>query len=478
MQSPNEYSNKKRIEKTVFLNCPDDLCFLPVTVLSEQISSRRLPSIDVVGAFLARIAKYNPKLQAYVDVYQQDARLAAEAADKAIRSGAAVGRFHGVPIALKDLIEIGGRITTAGSAHLRNRLSQVTAVLARRLQAQGMIIIGKTHTVEFAYSGWGTNQHMGTPWNPWDSVTPRTPGGSSSGSGVAIAAGLAPWAIGTDTGGSIRLPASFCGLTGLKTTIGRLPTHGIVPLSQTLDTPGPIARTVLDATLLYDLLRGIDPIDENGSQLRRGVRGLRLARMPSIEREGTDQSVLEAYDRSLETLGGLGAEIVDLELPFRFADVFPTHTTIVHAEAYANFHHLIDDEEALLDETVRSGIRCGRTISAQVYLSALRKRDELERAMTYALRDVDALLTPTTETAALPIDGLDIEKAPSRFTRFANTLGMCALALPNGFNSTGLPFSLQIVCRGFEELTALRVGHAYQEATEWHWKMPELPTLV
>jgi aspartyl-tRNA(Asn)/glutamyl-tRNA(Gln) amidotransferase subunit A len=452
---------------------------LPVAVLSEEISSQRLSPVDVVDAFLARIAKYNEKLRAYVDVYQQEARLAAEAADRAIRSGAAVGPFHGVPIALKDLIEIGGSITTAGSAHLRNRRSQVTAILARRLKAQGIIILGKTHTVEFAYSGWGTNQHMGTPWNPWDNSTPRTPGGSSSGSGVAVAAGLAPWAMGTDTGGSIRLPASFCGLTGLKTTIGRLPTDGIVPLSPTLDTAGPITRTVIDAALLYNLLRGVDLIDADGlTQLRRGVRGLRLARMPSIEREGTHQIVLEAYDRSLEILARLGAEIVDLELPFRFADVFPTHTTIVHAEAYANFHNLIDDEETLLDETVRSGIRRGRTISAQVYLSALRKRDELERAMTHALRDVDALLTPTTETAALPIDGLDVEKAPSRFTRFANTLGMCALALPNGFNSAGLPLSFQIVCRGFEEVTALRVGHAYQEATQWHSKMPELPTLV
>ena len=185
-----------------------------------------------------------------------------------------------------------GRITIGGSASLRRRRSQVTASLAKRLLAQGMIVIGKTHTVEFAMGGWGTNQHLGTPWNPWDANTARTPGGSSSGSGVAVAARLAPWAIGTDTGGSVRLPASFCGLAGLKVTVGRISTHGVMPLSTTLDTPGPMARSVEDAALLYDVLQGEDPLDPTTRGvapddplpgLRRWVRGLRLARMPAAE---------------------------------------------------------------------------------------------------------------------------------------------------------------------------------------------------
>jgi aspartyl-tRNA(Asn)/glutamyl-tRNA(Gln) amidotransferase subunit A len=237
----------------VVTSSTEDLCFLPVSVIAEKIANGQLSSVDVVDAFLARIAKYDNKLHAYVDVYRKDVRLAADAADKAIRSGHAVGPFHGVPIALKDLIELNGRITTGGSAHFRNRRSVVTATIAQNLIANGVIILGKTHTVEFAYSGWGTNRHLGTPWNPWDNLTPRTPGGSSSGSAVAVAAGLAPWAIGTDTGGSVRLPASFCGLTGLKTTIGRVSTDGIIRLSQTLDTAGPLTRSVLDAALLYNL---------------------------------------------------------------------------------------------------------------------------------------------------------------------------------------------------------------------------------
>ena len=186
-----------------------DICFLPADRLAAEIAARRLSPITVVEALLARIAANDRKLHAFIDVYANDAVLAAEAADKAIRSGHAVGPLHGVPIALKDLIDLEGRVTTGGSMAWRDRRSPATATLARRLIAQGMIVLGKTHTVEFAMGGWGTNQHLGTPWNPWDLAVARTPGGSSSGSGVSVAAGLAPWAIGTDTGGSVRLPASW-----------------------------------------------------------------------------------------------------------------------------------------------------------------------------------------------------------------------------------------------------------------------------
>src|ERR1700736_2691668 len=230
-------------------NVTTDPASLPAHKLAEAIAARRLSPVDVVAAFLDGIAAQDAKLHAFVEVYADEARLAAEAADKAIRSGHAVGPLHGVPIALKDLIEIEGKIVTGGTLIWRDRLAKRTATLARRLIAQGMIVLGKTHTVEFAYGGWGTNARVGTPWNPWDPKVPRTPGGSSSGSGVAVAARLAPWAIGTDTGGSVRLPASYCGLTGLKVTIGRISTHGILPLSTTLDTPGPMARSVVDAAL-------------------------------------------------------------------------------------------------------------------------------------------------------------------------------------------------------------------------------------
>jgi aspartyl-tRNA(Asn)/glutamyl-tRNA(Gln) amidotransferase subunit A len=198
-----------------------DLTFLSVHQLALALASRRLSPVELTEAYLSRIQAQEPKLQAFVEVYADDARLAARGAEAAIRSGHAVGPLHGIPIALKDLIEIEGRIVTGGSEVWRHRKATRTATLVRRLLAQGMIVLGKTHTVEFAMGGWGTNSLRGTPWNPWDPQRKRTPGGSSSGSGVAVAAGLAPWAVGTDTGGSVRLPSSWCGITGLKTTIGR-----------------------------------------------------------------------------------------------------------------------------------------------------------------------------------------------------------------------------------------------------------------
>jgi aspartyl-tRNA(Asn)/glutamyl-tRNA(Gln) amidotransferase subunit A len=458
-----------------------DPALLPAYVMSAEIGARRLSPVDLVEAALARIGAADAKLHAFVEVYADEARLAAEAADKAIRSGHAIGPLHGIPIALKDLIEIEGRVTTGGSQVWRERRSTSTATLARRLIAAGLIVIGKTHTVEFAMGGWGTNQHRGTPWNPWDPAVARTPGGSSSGSGVAVAAGFAPWAIGTDTGGSVRLPASWCGLTGLKTTIGRVSTYGILPLSPTLDTPGPMARSVTDAALLYDVMQGPDPLDprtrgiapsDPTAMLKRGVRGLRLARMPASERDGVTAEVLAAYDASVDKLAQLGAEIVTVELPRRFTDFTSLTGRIIGAEGYFLVGDLVDDMTLPIDDAVRPRIGSGRGVSARDYLLALSERDTAKQEFAAALADVDALLTPTTQTAAIPLDQIDQASTPAHFTRFVNALELCALALPNGFTAAGLPLSLQIVCRGYDEATALRIGWAYQQATDWHERRP------
>jgi aspartyl-tRNA(Asn)/glutamyl-tRNA(Gln) amidotransferase subunit A len=460
-----------------------DLALLPVLQLSQQLQARRLSPVELTEAFLARIQAQEPKLQAFVEVWADDARLAARGAEAAIRSGHAVGPLHGIPIALKDLIEMEGRTVTGGSEAWRDRKATRTATLARRLISQGMIVLGKTHTVEFAMGGWGTNSLRGTPWNPWDPQRKRTPGGSSSGSGVAVAAGLAPWAVGTDTGGSVRLPASWCGITGLKTTIGRVSTHGVLPLSPTLDTPGPMARSVEDAALLYVAMQGPDPLDrltqgvtftDPMPQLKRGVRGLRLARMPKVERQHASDEVLAAYDASLAELERLGAEIVPIELPFLFADVAAYNLQIMAAESYAILHELIDDEKAPLDPHVRPRIAAGRTLTAQTYLDALRVREEWKLKFAQAFRGIDALLTPTTGTTAVPVDEVDQTKGPAHFTRFGNFLDLCAVALPNGMDAGGLPTSLQIMCRGYDEATALRIGWAYQNATVWHLRRPPL----
>ena len=448
--------------------------------LARAFATRRLSPVDAVEALLERIARLDPKLHAFVDVYGAEARLAAEAADKAIRSGHAVGPLHGVPVALKDLIDLEGRVTMGGSAALRGRRSAVTATIAKRMIAAGMIVLGKVHTVEFAMGGWGTNPHLGAPWNPWDAAIHHTPGGSSSGSGVAVAARLAPWAIGTDTGGSVRLPASFCGITGLKVTIGRVSRFGIIPLSETLDTPGPMARSVEDAALLFNVLQGPDPLDQTTRgvmpedplpSLHRGIRGLKLARMPEAEREGVVPAMLTAYDRALDTLAGLGAEIVEIALPFRFTDLVAMQAILL-AEAYFFNGHLAEDQAAPLDPAVRKRVLSGGRISANEYLRTKALIQELKARFDAAMTGIDALLTPTTEAPAIPVAEVDQDVVPSRYTRFGNLLELCALALPNGVTETGLPLSLQIVCRGYEEATALRIGQAYQQATDWHTRMP------
>ena len=459
-----------------------DPTYLPAHQLAAEIAARHLSPVDVVEAFLARIAALDGKLHAYIDVYGDDARLAAEAADKAIRSGHSVGPLHGVPIALKDLIDLEGRVTTGGSMAWRDRRSPATATLARKLIAAGMIVLGKTHTVEFAMGGWGTNEHLGTPWNPWDLETPRTPGGSSSGTGVAVASGMAPWGIGTDTGGSVRLPASWCGLSGLKTTIGRVSTYGILPLAPSLDTPGPMARSVEDAALLYSVMPGPDPLDPRTlsapqprdltAGFRRGVKGLRLARMPLGERDGCTPEVLAAYDVALDALGRLGAEIVDLALPCRFADATRAVGRIIASEAYQLVGKLCDDPALPIDPAVRPRIQPGARITAPDYLAALAERDAMKRAFLAAFEEVDALLTPTTQTPAIPVDSIDQSTTPAFFTRFVNLLELCALSVPDGFTATGLPLSLHIICRPYDEATALRIGWAYQQATDWHKRHP------
>src|SRR5438874_7592476 len=459
-----------------------DPALLPAHVMSDEIGAGRLSPVDIVDAALARIEAADGKLHAFVEVYDKEARLAAEAAEKAIRSGHRIGPLHGIPIALKDLIEIEGRVTTGGSHVWRERRSVYTASLAQRLIAAGLIVIGKTHTVEFAMGGWGTNEHRGTPWNPWDLGVARTPGGSSSGSGVAVAAGMAPWRIGTDTGGSVRLPASWCGLSGLKTTIGRVSTYGILPLAPSLDTPGPMARSVEDAALLYSVMPGPDPLDPRTlsapqpqhvtAGLRRGVKGLRLARMPQGERDGCTPEVLAAYDAALDALGRLGAEIVDLALPCRFADAMRAVGRIIASEAYQLVGKLVDDPALPIDSAVRPRIQPGGRITAPDYLAALAERDAMKRAFLGAFQEVDALLTPTTQTPAIRVDSIDQTTTPAFFTRFVNLLELCALSVPDGFTATGLPLSLHIICRPYDEATALRIGWAYQQATDWHERHP------
>ena len=458
-----------------------DPVWATVAELSRAFGEGTLSPVDVVDTLLERIRKRDPALHAFIAVYESDARLAAEAAHKAIRARHRVGPLHGVPMALKDLVDLEGRVTTGGSKVWAERVSPVTATLAERLIGAGMIVLGKTHTVEFAMGSFGTNTHLGTPRNPWDLTVHRTPGGSSSGSAVAVASGLAPAAFGTDTGGSVPLPAAWCGIARLKVTAGRISTHGVLPLSSTLDTPGPMTRSVEDAALLFRVLNGLDPRDPQTRAwtpsdplpaLRRGVAGLRLGVMPDAERKDVAADVLAAYDASVETLARLGARIVRASLPRSFRDYGAATGRIISAEGYRFVGHLVDDPSLPVDPHIRPRIQPGRTISARDYQLTLAEREQHQREFAEALSDTDALLTPTAQTAAIPIDRVDQSTTAAYFTRAGNYLGLCGLAVPNGFTADGMPASLQILCGPGEESMALRIGWAYEQATEWKTRRP------
>ncbi len=460
------------------MTASNDLTSLTVAELAEMLAARRVSAVEITDACLNRIGKYNDALHAFIDTYPEESRAAAKAADLARSAGYALGPLHGIPFGLKDLVDIEGKVTTGGSKVWADRISPSTGSLARRLIAEGMTIAGKTHTVEFAFGSWGTNQHMGAPRNPWDMREPRTPGGSSSGSGVAVAARLVPWAVGTDTGGSVRTPSALCGVTGLKTTAGQIATDGILPLSTTLDTPGPLARSATDAAILFEAMRGggaaaMDAILSGPAP--RDVKGLRLARLPDGERDVVEPAVLAAYDQSLAQLADMGAEIVSIKLPFRFSDFGTLSGRLIAAEGYSFIKEIIDDPAAPVDEDVRARFAVARTMSVTDYLRLMRERETICAKATAALAGVDALLTPTTPMTAHPLATAEKEKIiPSHFTRMANFLGRCALAVPNGFSPTGLPTSLQIICAPNAEQMALRIGRNYQAVTDWHRRAPAL----
>jgi len=456
--------------------------FAPIHALAPEIAAGRLSPVDVTESCLERIAALDPKLHAFAAVYAGEAREAAEAAHKAIRAGHRIGPLHGIPIGVKDLCDMEGRITTGGAAIWKARLSPVTATLVERLRAAGMIIVGKTHTVEFAYGGWGTNNSLGTPWNPWDRETHRVPGGSSSGTGAGVAAGLIPCGIGTDTGGSVRLPAAFCGTAGLKTSVGRISTYGVLPLSHTLDTPGPLARAVEDCAWLLEAMQGPDPRDRKtrrlpptdaASGLRKGVQGLRLARLPDAERPAFDAEILAAYDAALAVFEALGAQIVDIALPRAMADFEHRVAAIIGAESYTWLKDVVDNEAQRLDPDVRPRVAAGGRLSARDYVATLLDREAAMAAFDDAMDGIDALLTPTACFAAIPVAEVDQRKTPATVTRMGNYLGLTGLALRNGFTAAGMPTSLLVNTRDGAEALALRIGWAYEQATDWHRRTPE-----
>jgi aspartyl-tRNA(Asn)/glutamyl-tRNA(Gln) amidotransferase subunit A len=418
-----------------------------------------------------------------MDVYADAAMSAARAADQMRAAGVVLGPLHGITVAIKDLIDIAGRPVTCGSKSLPPRIADRTATVVRKLQGAGAIVLGKTQTVEFAFGGWGTNSSFGTPRNPWDMQTHRVPGGSSSGSGVAVAGGLACAAIGTDTGGSVRIPASMCGLVGLKTTVGLVSRDGLMPLSATLDTVGPMTHTVTDAALMLDAIAGPDPLDPASRHapvrsvlpgMRDGADGMRVWAMPDEEREGVDDTVLAAYDKALETLQSLGLRVVRRRLPKGSVDAMNMAGGIMSAEGYANLRAIAERDDLIVDPYVRRRILSGRSIGAAEYIDLLKARERAKAEMMAAMDGADFLLLPTTPLSAIPVEDVDQTTSTlARLNRMGNLMDMCSIAVPSGFTPAGLPLSVQFVGRGWDEPVILRAAYAYEQATRWHERRPE-----
>jgi aspartyl-tRNA(Asn)/glutamyl-tRNA(Gln) amidotransferase subunit A len=462
----------------------DALAFEPIHALSQRLRDGTLTATALLDVYLERIHRYGEKLHAFVDVHERQARAAAERADAMRAQGKAVGPLHGVPIAYKDLLHIEGAVTRGGSVGA-DQHPAVTATAIQRLSAAGMIAIGKTHMVEAAFGSWGTNTRAGTPWNPWDLRTHRVPGGSSSGSGVAVAAGLAPAALGSDTGGSVRIPASLCGIVGLKTTVGRVSNHGVLMLSDTLDTLGPMTQSVEDAALLFNAMHGPDELDTRTlahgradvlTELKSGVRRMRFAIFPPEELGNVDSGVMRAFDNALEVFRTLGATIATIAPPADYNALAEATGKIIAAEGYEKLQQRIDSNQPPMDDDVRARLGSGKKISTVEYIRILAGRRRVMSELAVKLAGFDALLTPTTPSPAIPVSDVDQRVAPmSRLTRAVNLLDLCAIALPCGFTDDNLPLSLQVIGRGYDEARVLRIAWAYENATEWHKLRPMLP---
>jgi aspartyl-tRNA(Asn)/glutamyl-tRNA(Gln) amidotransferase subunit A len=461
---------------------------LTLVELSTGLSAKHFSSRDVVDALLGRIAKADGKLHAFTEVYASEARALADAADKARTSGFPLGPLHGLPVVYKDLCDIAGRIGTGGSKMFEKRVASETSNTVERLTAAGMVPLGKMHMVEFAFGGWGTNPLMGAPWNPWDLATHRVPGGSSSGTGVAVAARLAPAGIGSDTGGSVRIPAAFNGLVGLKVTFGRIGLSGTMLLSWTLDSIGPMARCVEDCASILNALAAPDPRDPTtlGQPLEDfilaiqpgSIEGMRVAipdtaQLPAF----MHADVTKAWQAAGRTFESLGATVEAVRLPDWYFDLSRPAGTIIASEAYALHRDYIENLGKAIGPGVRMRAQTAKSFLPGAYAEELRMMAERRRAFTDWVKPYDAILLPTMAVPAIPLAEVDeASPIPGYLTRPANYLGLCGLAMPSG-QSGGLPIGIQIVGKPFAERDVLRLGKAFQDATDYHRRAPDLSAL-
>jgi aspartyl-tRNA(Asn)/glutamyl-tRNA(Gln) amidotransferase subunit A len=468
----------------------DELTRLSIAEAGERLRRRTLSPVELTRAYLARIQAEDAAARCYITVLHDQALAAAATAEREITSGRYRGPLHGIPIALKDLVMTRGIRTTCGSRILKDWVPDTDATVAARLAEAGAILLGKLNMHEFAYGPTGVNPHYGTAANPWG--RDRMPGGSSSGSGAGVAAGLCAGALGTDTGGSIRIPAALCGIVGLKQTYGLVSRAGVVPLAWSLDHIGPMTRTVTDAALMLQALAGYDPADPSTAalpvsdyrrELERDPRGLRIGVVRDVFFERLDPEVRAAVEAAAHALTGPGIRVEDVRLP-RIRHAGPATFAIITAESMAYHEPYLKTRASEYGADVRARLLTGQFVLATQYLKAQRARQVLRADVDGVLRSVDALLMPTTPIPAprtdereATVDGVtdDVRAWLTRCTRPINLTGHPALSVPCGLTASGLPIGLQLVGRQFDEATLLRLGHAYEGVSPLRGRWPALP---
>ena len=470
-----------------------DVDDLDVSGLSELLHRGELSPVELTDHVLDRISELDDHLHAFVSVTRERARDEARAAERELAAGESRGPLHGIPYAVKDLFDVAGEVTGAGTHLLSDNVAAADATVVRRLHAAGMVLVGKTHTVQFAFGGVGVNHDTGTPRNPWRADEAYVPGGSSSGSAVAVAADVVPVAVGTDTSGSVRIPASLCGITGLKTTVGRVSRAGVHPLSATLDSVGPLTRSAADAALVYMAMQGADPDDPATSGqaphdvsigLESGVSDLRLGVIETMFFDGADPVVVEAVRAAADVLADLGADVTSIDAPevdeVMGGTAAPSRARTVAAEGYAVNRRLMEESFDELDPVVSTRMRHGRELLAIDFLEAFDTWRRLRASFAERTAGIDAFLVPSTMLPARPL--AEVDASPESYARFngeylrntsiGNRLEWCGVSVPCGFTVDGLPIGLMIHAPAMHEHVVLRVGHAYQTTTDWHQRHP------
>ena len=463
-----------------------DLSTLTLSTALEQLHHRDLSSLELTEACLRRIERLNPTINAFITPTPELAVQGAMAADTLLASQPSNLNelaLLGIPLAIKDLVDVAGVRTTAGSTFFAETIPTEDAPVVLKLKLSGAVILGKTGTHEIALGVTGVNPHFGPVKNPWD--TSRITGGSSSGSAAAVASGMCLGAIGTDTGGSIRIPASLCGVVGLKPTYGRVSTRGVVPLSWNLDHVGPITHTVRDAALMLSVLAGFDPhdpasmdtpVDDYLVDLDEGVKGWHIALAEGEYIQACEADVLAALDKAAHVFKHLGAEIEKVEMNW-MADTALANSQMTQADGAAFHRDRLAAHPERFGADVLQRLQTGAALSSFEYSLARRTQAASRRRFEMFFEKYDLLLLPTTPITASPIEGTVAIDAAHRLTYFTapfNLTGLPALSVPCGFTVGGLPMGLQLVSKHWGEARLLQAGHAFEQATEWHKKRPDL----